>query len=1178
MTNKFTSSPPDQLIVSKLHILLQNINEVYQNGGTALDVDIQDLYNEALQLFFDSLDGSITGVTYAIKPGMPADPIDYNVFTSAISKDLQAMFYEVGTIDRFIGSNFNTIIALKNQLLSIARRVSSKVGDYLLYTDPSLGNGFFFGDSFNSSTYIDIGSNLLDTDECFLSQEEGIIQLPLDGIPERIPISNIVINSSSNGIAGNNHQLNVLPHSNIDALGDGEPDTWFEYERVSGTSASSPLILDFTVILNEVKVINHIHIDPVFFGTQTPVKISKIETSKDGYEYLSIKDEFPIADFLSEEEDDVFVLSGKSGKYYGEGKFSFLPRKAKFIHVILEQHTPYSIDTINGTRLRYAIGLKDINIYSRKFKTQGSIISTPISINGDATKVSIWASENPIEQSVLGELKHEISVDNGASWIPVQPQNRDEVLYPEILNFNNANENSKQTGGEVSSLRHKIVISRDSDAFTGDVTLKSEKFSTVDIVPIPGFSPFTLTLQNQPISETVNMYIPTLGSLSCPRANRGSLSDLSPPMDLDFIEFRIDNDTTGTIRFKLPWQNISNLLSKIRVFVNGEQWEYRSKSSDDLSLLDETSRVYFLNRGGRELQFVVIDSNGTNKGKLPGSGARIQICLDGDNPALISTDAGYTLSLLGSSDGNKDNVSIVTPTSLRTEVSTETVGEWEEAQITASLRSFNINQYIATLDSIKDSNDSGYISIGANNQNITTEEIANSSSSGMIPPVFDNVYSTGFQLIEYYSNNTIPMPITDSNRCFHNNTNGFYTDFGIDTDCEANGYVEFIDGNSEFYYTNPSSHERFLRPNRWTFDPYSGIVYFASSVNLWGNHRIVFKFKRRKFKILKNDEWNFYKNTVTGKTDLSKIVLSPQVVRQFPVSVVAEENVTSVKLVGYNDNNTSENIQFSGGHSWWKQQLVKGSIKFTTQNLIGENIKPIEVPFVDGKNELTNAVTAKYLLLSGTANGLISFTIPGIDSNHPLLEDVTFDPVIVYPEAIQSSQFLNRVDVIPTIISSYGDYYIDNNTGVVTILVDSPLITYIVKYRYEDLTSGIDKTGLYSVNYKDNIIYFSTPIAGGNITFNVTMYSVFYNMGEVISSGNIKKINETNHTIEIKPEYGIQFISDGSSYTSVPRYIRVSYDYYKKTTESLSDLEPYFSPICKDIAIKVITKDMIGEI
>jgi hypothetical protein len=1244
MTNKLTAAPPDQAIMSRLSVLLESVNNAYKDGKI-LDDELKDLYHEAIQTFFDSLDNSITSVTYPIIKGAPADPIDYNVFTNAISKDLKVMFMESGAVDRLISSNFNSIIALKEQLLSTSRRISLKTADYLLYADPKLGNGYFFGDSFNSSKYIDIGSDLLENTECYLSQEEGIVTLPLSGNPERISFAKIIINQNSNGVRGNNQQKNALPHNDLKALGDGEPDTWFEYERVSqyAASDSNPLVLDLTMVFSETKIINHIYIDPVFFGTITPVKIIKLETSLDGKEYISIKDEVPISDFFSEEEEDNFVLSGKSSKYYGIAKYSFLPRRTKFIRIVLEQKTPYSIENNNGNTLyRYAIGLKDINVYSRKFESEGSLISTPLDINGDATKISLWASENPTEDSKLASIRHEISFNDGSTWTPVQPQNRSELLYPEVLNFNNAENNSINTDTEVTSIRHKIVMKREKDAFNGQIVLKSERIPKVDIASIPGFSPFSVSLQESPIPETLTAYLPTLGSFSCPMSNRNGTAGSSPPMDLDFVQFSMQDNSTSSAKFKLPWTNIEDLQHRIRVFINGEQWEYRSKAYGapfkDLDNINSDSKIYFLNKGGREIQFSQKYGD-EYVGKLPGAGARIEVCLDGDNPPMTKTDAGYTLNLAGASDGFKKNTTIVTPLQLYSEdipqptewvsstlynlgefvISTEgssagagyvfkcrkagtsgsiepdwdteinnstmdssivwvrtntggTIGEWQTIFLSSQTKTFNVHQYIYAQNQGTKDQESGFIAAGSGENNLS---IASKEGAGMALPTFGWEY----ELLEYAPGNNVSLSLGDP------------ASYGMQE-------VEYIDGYTEFYDGDADETNNWKNMT-WSFDKAEGILHFATPIyNHRYRNRFKFKVRHSKVKTIDDSKWNFYKDPVTGKVDTSRIVLDPSSVRQFPITVTApskidDKGVTAISLIGQNSFSTGDNPPSTGmtsldnmpGHNWSKKRVVRGSIKIAS-GTIGIGIEPIEVPFIDGRSELLNAVNAQYRipyqLLSDT--NIYEFTIPGISSQRPLLDDVVFEAIVIYPEPVTQSQFIIRVSEENEIVN-VGDYYIDDNTGQGKVMVTAgsggtPLRSHIVKYSYQDRTSGVSTDNLYSVDYKNGLIHFGKEngINGGDITCLVTMYSVFYNMGEVIAENNIEEIDTVNKILKIRPEYGIRFFADSTSGNPVPKYIRLQYEYNKTVTESLKDLEPYFSPICKDIAIRAITKDMIGDI
>lgn len=1137
MTNKFTSPPPTDWTKAKLQVLLDYTNRLYQENGPSVKEDIIDAYNEAMGLFVDSLDKSIVGVIYPIQAGMPADPVDYNVFSRAILQDLQVLFSEAKVADSLISTNFNNILALRDKVLIASRRVTSKTADYLLYADPSLGEGFFFGESFNSSRHIDIESDLIEEEEeeCLLNQEEGVVLLPLDGNPERNRTAKYILNDPSNGELGNNHERYAEPHSTLAALGDGEPDTWVEYERVTHYASGTPLILDLTLVLSKEAIINHIHILPVQFGAPTPPRIIKLETSPDGKEFRSIKEEIPVSDFLSEQEKDIFELSGKTSKFSGEGYFSFLPRRAKFVHIVIEQASPYMIKTNTGDKLRYAIGLKDINVYGRKFKPKGSLVSKPISVGGNVTKASLWASENPIEKSTLADIRHDVSPDDGASWYPLQPQGRSYTTYPEVLNFNNSEDGSIPTDGDVSSLRHKIIMNRDAEAFTGNIVLEKEKKSVVDLVPTTGLSPFLLELQHEPIPETVSASIPVYGSWSCPRSREtGSLQSISPPMDLDFIETEVGSATTDTLRIKLPYKDISNLPHRLRVFVDGSQWSYSSTKASDLNALDEESRVYFLDQGGRVLKFVHLDE--TDKyGKLPGSGAKIQVCLDGDNPSMRILDEGPTLMLSGPSDGFKKNVSIVTPRQL------ESPKDSSDNEPLGSVEVFNVP------------GGGGHQAINLNTGSQTEdEEEVSAISTGIIPPVYDPD-PDNFWMTEYLPDNTTQkMDETHTYRSFKSDS----------SEVREDGYVPFEDGHSEFYdgdiYMN----------NRWTFDSYSGLLYVGGGNR--GNHPVKFRYYHRKLKTLSEEDWEYYRSPISGKEDTSRILLKPSATYQFEKTIDLSEDDGSASLT---DNLFQR-------HDWWKQKIVRGSVKLSDGIFLDDDdnpIPPVEARYIDGETELSNATWTSQEIAADSGSSH-SFQLGRIDSSHPLADAPTFEAVTEYPNTVQASQFLTQVENASD-INAIGDWHITSN-GAVTVKTDSSgLIKHRVRYSFEDLDNGIDKRGLYSVDYENGDIRFGSGVAAdSSVTFNVTMYSAFYNMSETIGDNDIEEIDAENNTIKLKTEYAERFLREPSPQNPSPRYVRVGYSYYEKSTESLKDLEPYFSPICKDIALRAITKDMMGAL
>jgi hypothetical protein len=1170
MSNKLTIKPPIEVVIARLGVLFEAINDRFQSGDMILESELIDLYHNAIRTFYESMDRSSLKLLPDFQPGTPADPREVNDFTKLIQQDLRSIYLEISALDKLITASFNSIIAERDQILQISKRISNKLGDYLLYADPSLGAGYFFGDSFNTKDKIDGSSILLEGDECYQSTEEGAIFLPLDGNPDKPVIKSIIINKQSNGFTGSNYQLDVFGHDSIEAIGDGEPNTWFEYERVVANESILPLILDITIALEEISVINHIHINPINFGTPTPVKVLSIQTSKDGIEYVTIKEDIPIKDFVSEVEDNVFELSSATSNFSGQGFFSFQARKAQYIHIILQQSTPYSIETINGPRLRYAIGIRDINVLGRKFKSSGSIISLPFDIGGDARKVSLWSAENPKDRSILADVLHAISHDDGATWFPIQPQEREGNTIPEIVDFNTISPSSIETSDSVVSLRHKISMTRDSEAFNGDTIIKEEELSQLDIVDVPTGGEFDVTVTQTPIKNTVRILFPFSGSWSCPRARSGSeILDESFPMDLDFVEFSVDvpgetlasdgaggTKPSGTLRYKLPFKNIPNLSSHIRVFVNGAQIEYAVKQDDLLTSIDEYSKVYYLNKGGSELQFGYIDASGDRKGYIPSSGSKISVCLDGDNPFLRLTDRGYVLNLTNSSDGDKETVSLVALKTLEEESS-----EQYEVEIPPGIQAFRlpivdkaIGEYVSPTSSY---DNSGSI----NTYNTSSTPIVESN----IQESQDMLSGEGVSFGEGSYTSGVPV--------FLSGTNNFYIkEYDLSgvllTGTPSSSFsirTEYIDGSSEL-----------TASNYYSFDYNTGTVYLGRTTR--EGVKTVFICKKLKAERIPDYMWKFDTDLITGRMNPQKIVLDPRAVHTIKqqTSYTLGDTQKSIALI-------QDNIQ---QHSFYNKRLVRGTIK-PSLSLFPSGAKPTEILFIDGLKEFSNIVMVQEeMIFSSYGTNLWSYTLSGIDSlSKEIVGSPGFAPIrSTESTTIPTNQFSidgQKASVSDLSSGSDGDWAIitSGSTTTIVLRLSSTPSAHTVTYRFQNNDPGIDASGQYSIDYINGVIHFAQNINNsGIVEYEVSLYSAFYNMGETVNNTDIKKIDENNKKIYFSPAFGIRFLKLDTVSKNRPQILKVYYNYHNVSTESLADIEPYFSPACKDIAFRVVTSSILEDL
>ena len=90
MSNKHLSQAPSNLVKAKLKVLLESVNDMYRSRSMVTEADLSSAYHTALDTFFKSLDNSISNSTSPFKQGQPADPLQYNVFTNALGRDLDA--------------------------------------------------------------------------------------------------------------------------------------------------------------------------------------------------------------------------------------------------------------------------------------------------------------------------------------------------------------------------------------------------------------------------------------------------------------------------------------------------------------------------------------------------------------------------------------------------------------------------------------------------------------------------------------------------------------------------------------------------------------------------------------------------------------------------------------------------------------------------------------------------------------------------------------------------------------------------------------------------------------------------------------------------------------------------------------------------------------------------------
>jgi len=513
------------LLRNKLSALTQRLQQKANPSGTTEGYNtLEQCVTEAIKVlsqFYQDLAEPLYRPQRLVYDTIP-DAQGFNNNFQAVGDDLGVIFSEFENLEDVILGEFNYMVSRLNRLNRKLKSVSSQLGDFVLFSDLPTKDAIFFSDSFNNLVRVESNSPLLNADQCEINQVEGIVTLPIDrGQQVRIrPSETPVINSNSNGTVGNREELGAQFHGTITDILDGNSDTWFEYERVVTVDDGEPLLLDFTINLGDAQVINFLRINPNNFGARTQVEILAIDTSVDGEDFVSIKDDIPIADFVVEDEANIFMLAPATSKFAGQGLYSFTPRLAKYIHLTLRQTSPYYIKTSGPEKARYAIGIRDVEVQAIPYKPAGEIISVNYEVGDEVRKVVLLSNQRPSADttSILASIAHYVSPDNGVTWYQIRPRNSAGIAGVEsevstLLDFNGVGPESIVTTSPIYSLRYKALLRRDPSAFTSQSSELAQKIGDMtELHTPPTTSPFAIKLQNTPITNTVRLVDPQFGS------------------------------------------------------------------------------------------------------------------------------------------------------------------------------------------------------------------------------------------------------------------------------------------------------------------------------------------------------------------------------------------------------------------------------------------------------------------------------------------------------------------------------------------------------------------------------------------------------------------------------------------------------------------------------------------
>lgn len=580
-----------------LQLLTERLEEaVLQAEG---DGDLEGL-NCAYLNFLAESDKSLAELDFTpreIRPGdWPlVDPYNHNFIESKrvvemIFRWLKGLGDSELALHNFLLSQY---LGLKTQI----QRLAGTVADLELFQKDTAAGVRVYGDTFTTADKTNT-TGKRDWPVANLDLQLGAVTLPLGATVYQPQVSTVKLNPFSNGVPGNNQQLNVAAsYNDMTVLTDGRLDTWFEYEVVSTGLSSKPLVLDFTITFVKETLLNRLRLYLNNLGSTTWPRLHDVQVSLDGKNFLSLKAEIEAA-FPSPSPFEVEPIATKTG---GLMLFLFQPRRVRHLRLIFQQTGYYFINTTNGQRYRYAIGIREIIASGITYQKVGEYISQPYLFPYQVQRAMLEAEERVAPSSEICKIQHYLSPDQGETWQELQSVNGLDATLSKVLSFEDQN---------ITSLTYRAVLSRQEGA-EAERALSQSVVEAADFLSFPTSPPYALALNQVPEADSLSLSLPYAGSAGMDTKLCLGVSD-GAASQFFVAPFILDGDEEIWVNKQL-WQQVDNFTGQA-----------------------ETAQVYTVNYVTNTITF----GNGVN-GLIPVAGFKIYLALP---PERLLVQGGEVLA------------------------------------------------------------------------------------------------------------------------------------------------------------------------------------------------------------------------------------------------------------------------------------------------------------------------------------------------------------------------------------------------------------------------------------------------------------------------------------------------------------------------------------------------------
>ena len=283
-------------------------------------------------------------------------------------------------------------------------------------------------------------------------------------------------------------------------------------------------------------------------------------------------------------------------------------------------------------------------------------------------------------------------------------------------------------------------------------------------------------------------------------------------------------------------------------------------------------------------------------------------------------------------------------------------------------------------------------------------------------------------------------------------------------------------------YTSVASRNLLANPGEYYADAKNGILHFFEKMH---NSRTYINLKHMHPKDLKDDEYDIVYEGVKPVG----IIIHPNVIEAREVTDVLFAPLP--KVFNMQDFSFSEREDDTPGNNYImtlsNKRIVKNSVRLS-DGFLSNMLKPIEVPYKDGKTEFLGLIRIekeKTVAIENTANK-VTFNLAAGSAFYPEYGVVFSD----------TDTFATEVGSVAA-VNSAGKYHI-SNTGTVTVYCTTVLPeNKNISYYYRD--PDYEPRDKYSIDYLKGRLYAYEAIsAGASVTYKVAQYTAEYSIAKEV--------------------------------------------------------------------------------